>query len=193
MKYISIDLETTGVNPKLNQILEFGAVIEDTNNPLPYDELPSFQTYIDNGDSLVGSPFALQMNSTILKRIATKEEGYTYVKPTKLGKLFKKWLQDNNIGSLIDNTKMKITVAGKNFGSFDLQFLNNCKSFNKHIQISKRIIDPAILFVDWENDIELPNLKKCKELSNIEGEVTHNAVEDAIDVIKVLRPSYSKQ
>ena len=35
MRYISIDLETTGLDSENNQIIEFGAVLEDTNNILP--------------------------------------------------------------------------------------------------------------------------------------------------------------
>jgi hypothetical protein len=54
----------------------------------------------------------------------------------------------------------------------------------------QRVIDPAILMVDWKNDESLPNLKVCKERADIEGIVTHNALEDAWDVIEVLRKFY---
>ena len=42
MKYISIDIETTGLDPENCQILSIGAVIEDTLNQLPFEELPTF-------------------------------------------------------------------------------------------------------------------------------------------------------
>lgn len=189
MKYISIDLETTGVDPEENQILEFGAVIEDTNNPLPLDELPQFQVYIDNGDLIHGNMFALQMNHKILKRIATKEEGYTYIEPEDLGEMFYGFLQDN--GFEAKNEKITINVAGKNFGSFDLQFLNNCPYFNDDIHIRQRIIDPANFYINWETDTKLPTLEECKEKAGCGGELTHNAVDDAMDVIKTLRPFYT--
>jgi DNA polymerase III epsilon subunit-like protein len=191
MKYVSIDLETTGLDPIRNQILEFGAVIEDTENPLPYDELPTFQVYIDNGDLIQGNAYALQMNAAILKRIATKEEGFRYIKPYQLGEEFAKFLTSNWFTK--KNGKVKLNVAGKNFGAFDLQFLNNCDLFTDDITISHRIIDPAMLYMDWETHDSLPNLTQCKALAGIAGEVTHNAVEDAIDVIKVLRPFYTKK
>ena len=52
MKFLSIDLETTGLNPNpildengkivfhANQIIEVGVVLEDTNTVLPLESLP---------------------------------------------------------------------------------------------------------------------------------------------------------
>ena len=42
MIYVSIDIETTGVDPKIHDIVEFGAVIDDLANPQPLDKLPRF-------------------------------------------------------------------------------------------------------------------------------------------------------
>jgi hypothetical protein len=44
--------------------------------------------------------------------------------------------------------------------------------------------------VDWKNDKSLPNLTTCKERAGVSGIVTHNALEDAWDVIEVLRKFY---
>jgi hypothetical protein len=52
------------------------------------------------------------------------------------------------------------------------------------------VLDPAILCVDWENDKQLPSLDDCKKRHSLEGEVTHDAVEDAWDIIQVLRKFY---
>lgn len=190
MIYVAIDLETTGLDPDECQILEFGAVIEDTEKCLPYDELPKFQVYIDNG-TIRGNAFALQMNHKILKRIATFEEGYTYIDPEDLGEFFAHFLEENGFTRNPKTDRFHITVAGKNFGAFDLQFLNRNIEFGYDINISHRIIDPAMLYVDWSAD-RLPDLKTCKEKAGIEGEVTHEAVQDCMDVIKVMRPFYAK-
>jgi hypothetical protein len=53
-----------------------------------------------------------------------------------------------------------------------------------------RILDPAILFVDWQEDRALPGLDDCKKRAGVSGKVTHNALEDAIDVVAVLRTKY---
>ena len=83
-----------------------------------------------------------------------------------------------------------INVAGKNFGTFDKLFLEELPWWKKLIRTRSRIIDPSILFVDWSNDEAIPSLTKCKERANIEGIVTHNALEDAWDVIELLRKNY---
>ena len=41
MKYISIDIETTGLDRDLCQVLSIGAVIEDTNNIKPLEFEPT--------------------------------------------------------------------------------------------------------------------------------------------------------
>ena len=42
----------------------------------------------------------------------------------------------------------------------------------------------------WKNDDAAPGLGLCKERAGIEGIVTHNALEDAWDVIEILRKFY---
>jgi len=85
---------------------------------------------------------------------------------------------------------VRVSMAGKNFATFDRLFLNRLKGFKGFIKMNQRILDPAILYVDWKEDSTLPNLKLCKERAGIEGVVTHKAVEDAWDVIEILRAKY---
>jgi len=47
-----------------------------------------------------------------------------------------------------------------------------------------------MLFLDWETDEELPSLTNCKARAGIKGNVTHDALEDAWDVVQVLRNFY---
>ena len=93
---------------------------------------------------------------------------------------------------VINNATIPITinVAGKNFATFDKLFLEQLPWWKKLIKIRQRILDPAILMTDWKNDTSLPNLTTCKERANIDGVVTHNALEDAWDVIQILRKFY---
>jgi inhibitor of KinA sporulation pathway (predicted exonuclease) len=51
------------------------------------------------------------------------------------------------------------------------------------------------LFMNWQKDESLPNLNKCIERAGLTGEVSHDAVDDAIDVVRVIRAAtnnYSK-
>ena len=82
---------------------------------------------------------------------------------------------------------------GKNFNAFDKIFLERLPKWKLFFYLRSRVIDPAIYFVDWFNDESLPSLGKCKERANISGVVTHNALEDAIDVLLLLRTQYGNK
>ncbi len=200
MKYLSIDLETTGLDWENNQILEFGAVLEDSNKKLPIEELPKYHAFIKHpGNNISGNIFALNMNASIIEKLKNEKlykDKYNYIKIDELADDFLAWLKiqgfeiDEKIYDDTTHYSTTITVAGKNFAGFDKNFLNNVPGFSKKIKIRSRVIDPAVLFVDWKNDDALPSLDECKQKAGIVGAVTHTAVEDAIDVIELLRKHY---
>jgi DNA polymerase III epsilon subunit-like protein len=197
MKYVSIDIETTGLDPESCQILQIGAVIEDTNYPVSLEELPKFQCIVEH-DRYTGQPTALKMNSWIFEILSkmeglNKEDRIAYRKqhnilPVNLvARSFAMWLSSNAVYADEGSTVIKINAAGKNFASFDKVFLQKLPSWGSQIQMRQRILDPAILLMDWKNDESLPNLQKCMDRCKIKGEVTHDALQDAIDVVQVLR------
>lgn len=196
MKYVSIDIETTGLDPETCQILQIGAVIEDTLNPVPLEDLPSFKCIVEH-ENYSGSPFALSLNSWILKILGglenkTKDERLEYRKyhnilPAGLvAKSFQMWLIENCLATDLIGP-VKINAAGKNFASFDKVFLQKLPSWGANVQIRQRILDPAILLTDWKTDESLPNLQVCIDRCKLTGEVTHDALQDAIDVVRVIR------
>jgi oligoribonuclease len=205
MKYVSIDIETTGLDPQKCQVLQIGAVIEDTNRVMPLDQLAKFNCIVEHQE-YVGQPTALAMNAKILKvlgdmeRLVDKEERVNYRKVNNIvpvgmvAQSFSMWLIANGFKAT-ETGAVKINAAGKNFATFDKLFLQNIISWTAKIQMRQRIIDPAILFVDWINDDSLPNLNSCIRRAGLDGEVSHDALDDAIDVIRVIRAktdNYSK-
>lgn len=182
-RYVSCDIETTGLDPLKDSILEFGAVLDDLSNPIDVDKLPVFHCYFIQ-ERYTGQPQALSMHPTIFKRIADREKGYNYVSPTKFGNLFKQFLIKNGYESKHD--KVVINVAGKNFGSFDLQFLKHQTDIEKHVEIRAKILDPAILYFD-PSDESLPGLSNCKVRAGLSEKVNHNAIDDAKDVVLLIR------
>lgn len=226
MKYISIDIETTGLDPEFNQILSIGAVIEDTLNPLPFEELPKFHAVIKR-ESVYGSIFALNLNKDLIQAMKDYSEARTeelkqeveeafgakfYEEDEVVEALFQ-FCYDNNLVPFdpdflnkqikIVNSKpypilgsnMKKTYlncAGKNFAGFDKKFLEKLPRWKQVFSIRSRVLDPGILFVDWINDESIPSLDQCKQRAGIDGVVTHNAVEDAMDVVMLLRQCYQK-
>lgn len=184
MKYISIDLETTGLDPEKNDIIEFGAILDDLKEQKPLEELPKFHAYICK-EEYTGQPFALSMHPTIFRRIADREKGFNYLYPNTLGREFQKFLL--NHGYALEKEKIvRINVGGKNFASFDLQFLKNKTNFLSSVRISHKILDPGVLCLN-ESDENVPGLEQCLKRIGIDKEVSHNTLDDALDVVKVLR------
>jgi DNA polymerase III epsilon subunit-like protein len=183
LKYISIDLEMTGLNEDTCDILEFGAVADDLREMVPLKNLPVFHCYFVK-DNYVGEATALSMHPTIFERIGLRSEGFTYVNAMKFGHMFKQFLSDCGYDTKRD--KITITVAGENFGACDLQFLKRKTDLGKHVKIRHRIIDPAVLYLEPEDD-RLPSLDDCLERAGIFDGVNHDAVSDAMDVVKVVR------
>jgi hypothetical protein len=202
----------------MNHVLSIGAIIEDTNKKLPYEELPKFNAIVLQ-NNIQGSPRAITMNREIIslmgeylegtdevRGILNSNSGYNFYEEDDIVKEFYKFLWSNGYSTLyspsthingkltpiIDGKTKPITlnVAGKNFGTFDKLFLQELPWWQKLIKTRQRVLDPAILCVDWSNDTSLPSLTTCKERMNVEGIVTHNALEDAWDVIEILRKFY---
>lgn len=227
MKYVSIDIETTGLDKEKCEILSIGAVIEDTNNLLPIEDVPKFHAAIIGREGIYGSLFALNMNKGLIENIVqyqnTKDQtekedlvkitGMQFLNTDEIVIEFYYWLFVNGVIELdlqkifngrvtrhpkygmvpdiyANPPKALLNVAGKNFATFDKLFLENLPRWKQLINCRNRILDPAILFVDWKADESLPGLGLCKERANIPGKVTHNALEDAIDVVKILRKTY---
>lgn len=222
MIYVSIDIETSGLEPLNNSVLSFGAIIEDTSKKLPYKKLPKFNAIILQ-HQITGAPRAISMNKEIISLIGEYMEGndedranlehhsdYVFLKEDELAQKFYDFLFLNGIypnSSFLNNhvrnvngtmipafnnhtPSLTINVAGKNFGTFDKLFLDELPWWRKLIKVRQRIIDPSVLYCRWDEDDTIPSLKKCKERAGIDGDVAHTALEDAWDVVQMLRKFY---
>lgn len=222
MIFVSIDIETSGLNPDKHQVLSIGAIIEDTSKKLPFHECPQFHAMVV-ANEIVGSPTALKINQDLISLMSeymeanaedkTNMENHLDIQFSTIDDVVRsffdflflngfgydtisggqqiRYVNGRSLPVIGSRTKpITITAAGKNFATFDKLFLEKLPWWEKLIRVRQRVIDPAVLFCDWENDETLPNLLKCKERSNIEGIITHNALEDSWDVISVLRTKY---
>lgn len=193
MKYISIDIETTGLVPDESDIIEFGAVYDDLRNPLPLDQLPRFHAYFSK-KTFRGAAKALSMHANIFKLIAEPPDDIQVMNIKNLMWPFTNWLSKIDYPFNEKKKRYEINVAGKNAAGFDIPFLkhhipgrwpdekNWCEVYFKH-----RVIDPSILYFDPSIDDGLPDLKVCMERAGIGGEVAHTAVEDALVVVQLVR------
>ena len=182
MRYVSIDIETLGLDPATCDIVEFGAVIDDLESDI--ESLPTFHCYLTKPrGNYRGEVYAMYMHSKsqIFERIAKRPEGFSYVPTDLLDEVFHEWLVEQGFG-----TEEKIVVAGKNFPGFDLQFLKTI-GFGTKVRMNHRVIDPGSMYFNPLKDSVPPGLEECLKRAGIEKEVNHTAVEDALDVIKCVR------
>jgi hypothetical protein len=230
MNYISVDLETTGVDTERCQILSFSGILEDTNKLLDFLEIPKFNIYVLR-EEITGSPFAIKMNSEIIERISNYIECktidekriqkriidgvflyeheipyyiYIWLLVHQEGLDEYKYLLDSDewgnrkngkfLGSIneIKNKYFKIVcnAAGKNFSSFDKKFIDRIRGAYDFFKIRQRVLDPSVLYMDWKSDDTLPSLSLCKERAGLDSYVSHDSIDDAWDVVVLLRKFY---
>lgn len=203
----SIDLETTGTDSENNQVLEIGIVKEDTMKPLSYEESEKLDIVINHAE-LSGNVYALNMNARLIKILSEYNNGEKSFKEIKeeydvlVLSPFDAYIRMctflRRTGSPVLNGIVTPLIAGKNFASFDREFLNNLFNYdltiriNEKMHFSQRYIDPTNYFIE-NTDKQLPNLRQCKERAGITNvAISHRAVEDAWDVIECIRIGNSK-
>jgi hypothetical protein len=231
MKYLSIDLETTGLDPVKHHILTFSAILEDTSKKLEFEACPKLNVYVLR-DEIIGSPYAINMNSKIIASISrflglkTDEEkiGFgesvngIFLQSSAVASYFYLWnlvhhqekqeylnlldpihwcnrLQSDKSIKMVAEIReaegpITVNAAGKNFATFDKKFIDQIEKFYYLVRFRQRVLDPSVLFIDWENDTSAPDLAQCKERAQIEGIVTHDSIYDAWDVVSLFRKHY---
>lgn len=223
MKYVSIDIETTGIDIENTQILSIGLIVEDTLDVKAIEDLPQLEIAVIR-ERIEGEIFGINMNRQLISDIveykiaktdAARKEIETrtsreYMYEEDVTKRIFKFLYDAGaLDGKVDLTGHVEIVngktypllksgmkpfyfngAGKNFANFDNKFLERLPRWKQCLKARGRTLDPSVLYVDWKKDECAPGLAKCKERAAIQGEVTHNALEDAIDVVLLFRKFY---
>lgn len=207
MRYVSLDLETTGLRPDHDQILQVAMVLEDTDRcDVPVEALPCFTCLVSYSFGYAGQPYALALNADLLRALAdvrdptSDDQNATGVSlrgsaaqvygAARWEREAVDWLKGYTAGK-------KITVAGKNAAGFDLPFIRE-----HHLRRSideddadlsglflHRVLDPGSVFFD-PTRATLPSLADLKTEMGL-GAVAHDALDDARDVIRVLRRRYA--
>lgn len=216
MKYAAVEIKTSGgtaTDPNGYQsnysILEFGAVLEDTEYDVKLDELPTFHRYIQytNQSMIYCDPTSIATYANTMKRIADEEEPFTYIPINDLATEFQSFLHDNNICG-------PVTVAGHNCESYTLKFLQRLSGFrpstpnhnpriirgsdtpdvttananaNSLVQFTPISLNPSLLFWKPLEDVDLPDFETCKKRADISTEPTDTSIEDAKIVIQLIR------
>jgi oligoribonuclease (3'-5' exoribonuclease) len=187
MNYVSIDLETTGLDPATCQILSIAAVVDGRSYAtLPVNELPHFHMAIKH-EWLSGSAIALAMNASLIQRITTND--IRNGTPGEVETYLNEFLS-TQLGPAAD--RPNITAAGKNYGRFDHQFLvQQMPTVAKRIR--HRSIDPGTLY-GRDEDAALPDtaeccqrMEACYRPGKFPPKHPHDALDDARWVVRLIR------
>lgn len=188
MNYVSVDLETTGTDPENCQILELAAVIDDFVSPL--DKRPRFHAYLYH-EQVTGHPRAMAMNAAILDIIASKQHPDIVYGERNLCKAFARFLFDNGVINMdvVNYTMLEqATAAGKNFGTFDLPFLQKLDGYKPWFH--RRVLDPGVLYFNPKTDDVPPATDECCRRAGLAQRTKHEAMDDALIVCELLRHYY---
>lgn len=189
MRYLSLDLETSGGKPQRHQILELAAVVEDTKKLLPLPELPTFRRVVRHPE-YVGTAGALALNARLLEELARKEPNPELCTPEELLPQLREFLLAQGFKTDKQNC-VTVTMAGKNIASFDLGFLRELPGYGTLVRAEPAMLDPAAFYLNWRKDTRLPTMQTCKARAGFEDDtVAHQALADALDVVQLLRPFY---
>lgn len=202
MKYVSIDLETTGTNDEIHQVIEIGAVVDDLENPKMLSELPEFHTYVEH-DTYNVDGYCLGMHSDtgIFEKLSEyggeKSENVVGEEQAiaDLNAFIRHYLE---LGGWPGESRGHLNVCCHNFTVFDFRFLR--RAMDRHYEDEKnrstiwdvnriRPFDPCQFYME-PGDEKVPSTRTAMERAGMEPSVEHTAVADAKDMIEMTRRHY---
>ena len=200
--YVSIDIETSGISMDC-EVLQIAAVFDDGVSPIENLETFDIKMYYK---TFIAEPVAVQMNAKLIsdmadstkKREKTGEADYQFFAPSHavgqvLSFLNKCQRQVQEFDKESKNSMDgRIIFAGKNAASFDIprvrQFIEKYGT-NKDLKqfdriTSYKVLDPGSMYYsDYGYN---PSLSQINKSLGREA-VTHNALDDAFDVVYAVR------
>jgi len=171
--YLSIDIETTGLDRQKVHVLQLAAVYD---NGKDLDELPTFNKVIKWPVISHAEEYAMNLNKGLLERAFKKQN---IVSINQCRDEFRKWLLE------IEPAKSsRFTPAGKNIQGFDIPILENPVNQFFFDRFLRRTLDPGSLYSDEFDHI--PTLDEINKLTGRDA-VSHDALDDAWDVVYAIR------
>lgn len=173
MTIIHVDLETTGLDPRTHQIVEIGAIIDDTSYiHKPINELKTYHGYVKQNPLWI-DPYCLAAQMARQAKVDAQGLGIASAIDH-----FARWISDNTyLGD-------KLVLCGKNVMGFDFQFLRAagfvCALEKYNRRVGHRAWDIGNLFARPDDDV-IPDLRECCERAGLsDTTVKHEALADAI-------------
>lgn len=177
--YVSIDIETTGVDLDRSHVLQIAAVYD---NGKDIEELPKFDQKIHWKEIGYLNPWSFKNNILLLDECLDENSNKETCSISEAQVRFDKWLSDVQ-------PEGKLTAAGKNIGTFDFPILKNNVNGFRLGRFLHRFLDPGCMFTHYFDHI--PNLS---EINKVTGRmpVSHDALDDALDVVYAIRYHWNR-
>lgn len=189
MKYISLDLETTGLDANFHQVIEIACVIDNLSCPRGFDYLEHCDSFrkIVRHRNYNFSPYAMKMhlkNGLIDELLrSTHASSSDVVEIGQAGGLLINFLNQNDLYA----PSIKPTIAGKNFARLDAPFLFRMHGFSVGQEWwHHRSLDVGSLYAK-PTDNELPSTEECLKRAGLKSGGNHRAMDDALDVVRLVR------
>ncbi len=180
MRYVSLDLETGGLSRENTQILEVAAILKDSEKVEQYHECPRLRMLIrpaGPGGTYLVEPLAAAWHCELFKEIA-ETQVVAMVPEEQINKFIMAWCLKNGL-------KDNITFAGKNFATFDLDFLLS-RGGDCPLKYHRRVLDPANMYARVSDSV-LPNTDECIKRAGLQAGPPHMGLSDAWDVIRLIQ------
>jgi len=183
MKICSIDIETTGDNPNLHDILSIGFIIADLKKSKIV--IDKFFNHVFFKENLNIKNSVYSMHKDFLNwyfENFKKDVGYTYYTEIYY------WLDYNLVPFPKDE---QILLIGKNYNKFDKMFILEHLKKNEYHEldemsnvvniINQTAYDIGIACMDLNNDTTIPKTEECLKRLNIKynPEIRHNSLYDS--------------
>lgn len=195
MKYIALDIETSDLHANPNNVLTL-SLVADTDPTILPEFLPCLNLLFVHPVYSSGD-IAMAMNQHILVARAlgsgTNDGQMIALTSSHIVTEAKKLLYNSNIAVNWTDAMVMIrkflesvggikTLAGKNVGSFDMQFLpDEMKNLFNY-----RILDTGSMYVT-KDDRRIPTQDECLRRAGLEDTVSHDAYGDNLQTVKLIR------
>jgi len=206
MKYVSLDLETSGLDHADSSVLSLAMVIEDSTENKPLTDLPSLKLlFLDQVYGLTDTAVAMNSHLFAARALVANPKSRYLFTDEQLRKadeilsnytVIQGWWDNKDAPGAITVISEflekhfgnhKVTLAGKNVASFDYNFLPT----DLQSKFNHRMLDPGSMFVKATDKV-VPNTAECCRRAGVEDTVTHDAYGDALQVIQLIRKYFSQ-
>lgn len=187
--YISIDIETTGIDD-VSQILQISAVFDDLVTPV--GQLLTLDLPIKHEVMTHCEPYAIGMNAGLFQKMMNKDFK-TYSPNVAVNELITFMKRTIELSGTDEKGKQRrIVFAGKNVASFDIPKIRafirsvsgNLAATEFDTLVHYKTLDVGSLYYDvFKDNVSLSEINKLTGRAS----VSHNALEDALDVVYAVR------